>query len=190
MFNKNKKLVYALLAVLVVAIAGIAIVKAVPALTSSLGLAGLTSNGLLITNAGVNSVRITPATNNTEAILNVTNAANTINWLKVGPYGQIIMNGTGKVGIGTTTPSEKLSVIGNSYISGTSRVIGDSSIGGKLDVEGIVIVGRRMPSSDIGIFACDGNSEGGIYYNAANLHFYGCVNVLNTNSYVWKQLDN
>jgi len=62
---------------------------------------------------GTNGVRITPANDSDIGVLNVTNAANTINWLTVGSNGQVIMNGSGNVGIGTTAPDAKLSVNGN-----------------------------------------------------------------------------
>jgi len=45
-------------------------------------------------------------------VLNVTNAANTVNWLTVGNNGQVIMNG-GRVGIGTFSPDQRLSVNGD-----------------------------------------------------------------------------
>jgi hypothetical protein len=62
---------------------------------------------------GTNGVRITPANDSDIGVLNVTNAANTVNWLTVGSNGQVIMNGSGNVGIGTTTPDAKLTVNGS-----------------------------------------------------------------------------
>ena len=68
-------------------------------------------NSLFATN-GTNGVRITPANDANIGVLNVTNAANTVNWLTVGSNGQVIMNGSGNVGIGTTGPDAKLTVNG------------------------------------------------------------------------------
>jgi hypothetical protein len=66
----------------------------------------------LFQNGGNNGVRITPGSDADVNVLNVTNAANTINWLTVGNQGQVIMNG-GRVGIGTLNPLAKLDVQGD-----------------------------------------------------------------------------
>jgi hypothetical protein len=78
----------------------------------SLGVGGFLSagNSLFSTN-GNNGVRITPASDGNIGVLNVTNAANSINWLTVGPNGRVIMNG-GLVGIGKTNPQNPLDVSG------------------------------------------------------------------------------
>ena len=65
----------------------------------------------LFQNGGNNGFRITPGSDADAIVLNVTNAANTINWLTVGNQGQVIMNG-GNVGIGTLNPLAKLDVQG------------------------------------------------------------------------------
>jgi hypothetical protein len=76
----------------------------------------------LFQNGGNNGVRITPGSDADVNVLNVTNAANTINWLTVGNQGQVIMNG-GNVGIGTLNPSAKLDV------QGTARFASQITVG-------------------------------------------------------------
>ena len=71
--------------------------------------AGGGSNGLLISGANSNGLRVTPSDDGNNSIFNVTNAANSVNWLTVSANGKVIMNG-GNVGIGTTAPSYKLNV--------------------------------------------------------------------------------
>jgi hypothetical protein len=55
----------------------------------------LFSGNSLFNTSGTNGVRITPANDADIGVLNVTNAANTINWLTVGNNGQVIMNNSG-----------------------------------------------------------------------------------------------
>ena len=64
----------------------------------------------LFNTTGNNGFRITPGTDADIGVLNVTNAANTVNWLTVGNNGQVIMNGAGNVGIGTLNPQAKLEI--------------------------------------------------------------------------------
>jgi len=59
---------------------------------------------------GNNGFRITPTSDADIGVLNVTNTANTVNWLTVSA-GKVIMNG-GNVGIGTLSPTAKLEVAG------------------------------------------------------------------------------
>ena len=72
--------------------------------------------------SGTNGVRITPANDGDIGVLNVTNAANTINWLTVGNNGQVIMNGSGSVGIGTANPIAKLHVQGETRLASSVYV--------------------------------------------------------------------
>jgi hypothetical protein len=58
---------------------------------------------------------ITPASGNIP--FNVTDPANSTNWLSVFASGNVIMNG-GSVGIGTTNPEAKLDVVGDARIRG------------------------------------------------------------------------
>lgn len=58
------------------------------------------SNGsLTVLPTAANGLRITPSVDATQAIFNVTNAANTANWLTVGVDGEVRMYGTGGVDI-------------------------------------------------------------------------------------------
>ena len=59
----------------------------------------------LFNTSGTNGVRITPANDADIGVLNVTNAANTINWLTVGSNGQVIMN--------NSSADPKLTITGN-----------------------------------------------------------------------------
>src|SRR5205823_9439239 len=95
-------------------------------------------NSLFATN-GTNGVRITPANDANIGVLNVTNAANTVNWLTVGSNGQVIMNGSGNVGIGTTGPDAKLTV------NGTANKPGGGSWGTFSDERLKNIKGRFNP---------------------------------------------
>jgi len=57
-----------------------------------------------------NGNRYTPSSDANDAIINVTNAANSVNWFTVNNNGQITMNGSGNVYIGSTTGGAKLQV--------------------------------------------------------------------------------
>jgi microcystin-dependent protein len=51
---------------------------------------------------------------------------------------------TGNVGIGTTSPTNRLTVSGNANVTGTSSVGGDSSVGGNLAVTGTITSGGGL----------------------------------------------
>ena len=64
----------------------------------------------LFATEGTNGLRITPAADADTGILNVTNAANTVNLLTVDGNGRVLMNGSGNVGVGTAAPGQKFVV--------------------------------------------------------------------------------
>jgi hypothetical protein len=90
--------------------------------TTPAGSLHVVGNSIFAT-SGTNGVRITPANDADIGVLNVTDAANSVNWLTVGANGQVIMNGSGNVGIGTTGPAVKLHVVGDIRV-GTSGTNG------------------------------------------------------------------
>jgi hypothetical protein len=97
----------------------------ISASTGAATFSGLVSaSEMRLTAAPTNALLITPTLDTNASILNVTNAAQSVNWLSVGTGGKVIMNGTGNVLIGTETDAgQKLQV------NGTARITGITSIG-------------------------------------------------------------
>ena len=88
---------------------------------------------------------ITPTKGNIP--FNVTDPANSINWLSVFDDGNVIMNG-GNVGIGTTTPTpgKKLDVVGDARVS-ASLTAGSATVGGSLTAGSATVTGSLTAGS-------------------------------------------
>ena len=141
---------------------------------------------------GNNGFRITPGTDADIGVLNVTNAANTVNWLTVGSNGQVIMNGSGNVGIGTTSPTVKLQV-GNAATSGgltTLRVYGAGEFvhSVKLDTVLPFVSGVRSICVDLSGFISECSSSSLRYKSDIGRFRSGLdvINVLRPITFRWK----
>jgi hypothetical protein len=79
------------------------------------------------------------------------------------------------VGIGTTTPSEKLEVQGRVLVASSNPFELEPS-DGILDVKGSInaTVVIFVPKQSSQPFACDASKAGAIFYNTSNNKFYGC----------------
>jgi hypothetical protein len=124
--------------------------------------------------APTNALLITPTVDTNASILNVTNAAQSVNWLSVGSNGKVIMNGTGNVLIGTTTDvGHKLQVNGttrsNAINTNTGSVLAANAVPVTLFSAGTygmylvyvdVPAGTGSPSqySAYAVIVCDGSS--------------------------------
>jgi hypothetical protein len=113
----------------------------------------------LFATSGINGVRITPASDSDDGVLNVTDASNSVNWLSVGVNGKVVMNGSGNVGIGTAGPDSKLHV----FVSGnTVTAIHGQSSGGSVGIYGQSATGQGVhggSGSNIGVYGTTGGSS-------------------------------
>jgi len=143
------------------------------------------STGLLVSGAGTNGLRVTPSANTNNIIFNVTDATNSVNWLTVNANGQVIMNGTGNVGIGTAAPSYKLDVAGGSTsairatTTGAYAIYGSNSAANSTGVyassTGVGSIGVDGHGILIGVF---GNGTNGVQGNGTyGVHGIGTYGV-------------
>ena len=75
-----------------------------------------------------NLVRITPNADTDTAILNVTNAANSVNWLAVNANGQVLLDGAGETVTGSLSADGALFVSGATTLDGSLSVVGATKL--------------------------------------------------------------
>ncbi|MCB9072251.1 MAG: hypothetical protein H6623_01420 [Bdellovibrionaceae bacterium] len=113
----------------------------------------------------VESTSISDAAGNTKIEVEHTANENKIHFSTVG-IEHMIIDSSGYVGIGTTSPAQKFAVTGGAYISGNVGV-GVSSPTAKLDVNGAVKFGNTSST-------CSGSSEGQQRYNSTSHEMEFC----------------
>lgn len=94
-------------------------------------------------------------------------------WLENGTH--IYSANTGNVGIGTSTPAQKLDVAGNAAVSGNTSVGGNGSVGGTLGVTGatslgdtLAVTGATILSSTLDVTGNTTVDSGTLFVDAAN----------------------
>jgi len=146
--------------------------------TSPIQRLHILGNALFAT-SGTNGVRITPSSDLDIGILNVTNAANTKNWLTVGPDGRIVMDGPS-----ASDPNPTLTVGGAVMLHGGALLADYVNAGGS-SVPACWLTGFSGAPYFLG--QCSSSS---LRYKTNIATFHGgmdVINLLRPISFKWKQ---